>query len=103
MIEHAVLFQLKPEVDADRLEWMLRETRIRLLKIPFVHGLRCGCNLEIEWPFFLLVELESWEKLAAYKNDPAHVRYVREVIAPHTTERLALDYQSDPGGDPLFR
>ena len=102
MIEHVVLFKLKPEVDAAQLDWMLRETRIRLLKIPFVHGLRCGCNQEIVWPFFLLVELESLEKLAAYKKDPAHVRYVREVIAPHTTERLALDYQSDPGENPLF-
>lgn len=104
MIQHVVLFKLRPEVDAEKVDWMLRETRIRLNKIPVVRGLRCGyrINDSMEWPFFLLVELESAGKLDAYMNDPAHVRYVAEVIRPHISERLALDFQSDLGSDILL-
>lgn len=104
MIQHVVLFKLKPELDAEKIDWMLRETRIQLLKIHGVRGLRCGYRTDstMEWPFFLLIELDSLEKLAAYMNDPVHVRFVAEVIKPNITERLALDFQSDPGGDPLL-
>ena len=104
MIEHVVLFNLKPEVDAEKIEWMLRETRIRLLKISVVRGLRCGHRIDpgTDWSLFLLVELDSVEKLACYMSDPLHVRFVKEVIEPNVTNRIALDYQSDPGGDPLL-
>ncbi|MFZ4775740.1 MAG: Dabb family protein [Terrimicrobiaceae bacterium] len=104
MIQHIVLFKLKPGLDEEKIDWILRETRIQLLKIPVVRGLRCGYRIDpdAEWPFFLLVELDSPEKLPAYQNDPSHIRYVSEVIQPNITERLALDFQMDPGGDPLL-
>jgi len=104
MIEHVVLFNLKPEIDAEKIQWMLRETRIRLLKIPVVRGLRCGHRIDpgTDWSLFLLVELDSAEKLACYMRDPAHVRFVKEVIEPNITNRIAFDYQSDPGEDPLL-
>lgn len=104
MIQHIVLFKLRPEVDAEKIEWMMRETRIRLLKISVVRGLRCGHRIDpaMEWPFFLLVELDSMEKLEAYMGDPLHARFVESVIRPNITARLALDFQSDPGGDPLL-
>lgn len=104
MIEHVVLFNLKPGLGEEKIEWMLRETRIRLLKIPVVRGLRCGARIDPgeEWALFLLVELDSVEKLAVYREDPIHVRFVEEVIKPNTTHRVALDYQSDPGTDPLL-
>ena len=104
MIEHVVLFNLKPEIDAAKIQWMLRETRMRLLKIPVVRGLRCGYRIDPgkDWALFLLVELDSVEKLACYNRDPAHVRFVKEVIEPNITNRIAFDYQSDPGEDPLL-
>jgi len=104
MIEHVVLFNLKPEIDTKKVEWMLRETRIRLLKIPVVRSLRCGRRIDpgTDWPFFLLIELDSVEKLATYRHDPAHVRFVNDVITPNVTDWIALDYQSDPGEDPLL-
>ncbi|MCK9587951.1 MAG: Dabb family protein [Terrimicrobiaceae bacterium] len=104
MIEHVVLFKLRPGLDDVKIEWMLREARIQLLKIPLVRGLRCGYRIDAgtEWPFFLLIELDSPEKLASYMKDPAHIRFVNEVIKPNITGRIALDYRSDPGGDPLL-
>jgi Stress responsive A/B Barrel Domain len=99
MIHHLVLFKLKPDVGDEKVEWMLRETRIQLLKIPEVLSIRCGKNVdsEAEWPFFLSVELDSTEKLPLYLEDPNHVKFVEEVIKPNITERLALDYQMEPG------
>ena len=104
MIQHVVLFNLKPEVDAHKIEWMLRETRIRLLKIAVVRGLRCGCRIDpgTAWPFFLLIELDSVEKLACFTNDPVQVCFFNEVIKPNVTDWIGLDYQSDPCWDPLL-
>jgi hypothetical protein len=99
MIYHLVLFKLKPDLGEERIEWMMRETRIQLLRIPEVLSIRCGKNVDphAEWPFFLSVELDSMEKLPLYLGDPNHVKFVEEVIKPNITERLGLDYEMEPG------
>ena len=101
MIHHLVLVKLNPGVDDERVEWMRRQTRIQLLKIPEVLSVKCGKPIaaETEWTFFLSVDVESMEKLAIYRDDPNHVKFVEEVIRPHTKEHLALDYEMDPGKD----
>ncbi|CAN5740751.1 hypothetical protein BH09VER1_BH09VER1_10680 [soil metagenome] len=101
MISHLVLFKLKPDVDDEKIEWMMRETRIQLLKIPEVLSVRCGKRVEdaMDWPFFLCVEIENREKLELYASDPHHVKFVEKVIKPNITERLALDYETEPGKD----
>ncbi len=104
MIHHLVLFKLQPGLDEDRIEWMLRETRSKLLKIPEVLSVKCGRSIEedAEWPFFLAVELESTEKLFAYSEHPVHGKFVQEVIQPFTAERLVLDFETIPGKDLRF-
>jgi hypothetical protein len=104
MIHHLVLFKLKPEVDDDKIEWMMRQTRIQLLKIPEVLNVKCGkpVTADADWPFFLSVDVESMEKLAIYRDDPNHVKFVEEVIRPHTTARLGIDYEMDPGRDVTY-
>ncbi|HEY5705015.1 MAG TPA: Dabb family protein [Terrimicrobiaceae bacterium] len=98
MIYHLVLFKLKPEVDDAKIEWMMRETRMQLLRIPEVLSIRCGKRVDesVEWPFFLSIELDSTEKLPLYLEDPNHVKFVEEVIKPNIAERLALDYELEP-------
>ena len=34
MINHLVLFKVKPDVNEEKIEWMMRETRIQLLRFP---------------------------------------------------------------------
>jgi stress responsive alpha/beta barrel protein len=99
MIYHLVLFKLKPEVDEAKIEWMMRETRIQLLRIPEVLSVRCGKRVDanVEWAFFLSVEVDSIEKLPLYLEDPHHVKFVEEVIKPNIAQRLALDYEMEPG------
>ena len=99
MIYHLVLFKLKPELDGEKIEWMMRETRTQLLRIPEVLGIRCGKHVDpnAEWPFFLSVELDSIDKLPLYLENPNHVKFVEEVIKPNIAERLSLDYEMEPG------
>ncbi len=104
MVHHLVLFKLTDEVDDERVEWMMRQTRIRLLKIPEVQSVRCGKRIDpnAEWPFFLSVDVENMERLAIYRDAAHHVKFLEEVIRPFTTERLALDYEMDPGRDVTY-
>jgi hypothetical protein len=104
MVHHLVLFKTLAGVDDERIEWMMRETRIQLLKIPEVLSVKCGkrINADSDWPFFLSVDVESMEKLAVYRDDPIHVKFVAEVIRPFTSERLALDFEMDPARDVTY-
>jgi hypothetical protein len=101
MVHHVVLFKLKPDVTSEKLEEMMRNTRINLLKIDEVLAVKCGKNVDpkSEWPFFIAVDFENMEKLAIYREDAIHIKYVEEVIKPNTTERMVLDYEMEPGKD----
>jgi hypothetical protein len=39
------------------------------------------------------------DKLALYRDNPIHVKFIEETIKPNTSERLALDYEMEPGKD----
>jgi len=101
MIHHIVLFKLRPEITPEKLETMMRETRSRLLKIGEVLALKCGKNIDPqgEWGFFLAVDVDSAEKLALYRESGIHLKFLRDVIQPNTCERLAMDYEMEPGKD----
>ena len=101
MVHHIVLFKLRPEVTPAKLEEMMMKTRINLLKIPEVLSVKCGKKIDPknEWPFFIAVDFESMDKLAIYRDDPLHLKFLEDVIKSNTTERLSLDYEMDPGKD----
>lgn len=101
MIHHLVLCQLSAGTDGERIEWMMRQTRSLLLKIPEVLSVRCGQNLDpsSEWGFFFSVEIESTEKFASYCEHPVHVKFVEEVIKPWTAGSKSLDFETEPGKD----
>jgi len=104
MVHHLVLFRTADTVDDERVEWMMRQTRIQLLKIPEVLAVKCGKKItpDTSWDFFLSVDVESMEKLAIYREDPIHVKFVEEVIRPFTVDRLAIDYETDPRRNVLY-
>lgn len=101
MLHHLVLMKLNPDVDEEKVEWMMRETRMQLLKIPEVLAVRCGRRLDDkqEWPFFLAIEVESTEKLAVYMADPIHIKFRDEVIFPNIASFTMLDYEMEPRKD----
>jgi len=101
VVHHIVLFKLKPGLPADRVEELMAKTRAQLLKIPVVLSVKCGKRIDPASPyeFFLSVDVESMDKLAIYRDDPVHIKFVEEVIKPNTSERAAYDYEMEPGKD----
>lgn len=104
MIEHVVLCDLQHGHAAGTLDYLLRETRLRLLKLPVVVAVRCGKRFdgEVVDGFFFAVSVETEAKLRALLADPAFRRLESEVLDPVTTARRAVSFQTDPGGDPLY-
>jgi hypothetical protein len=101
MIQHIELFKVRPEVTPVRLEEMMMNTRISLLKIPEVLSVRCGKKVDPknEWPFFIALEFESLDKFAVFKSDAIYLKFNEEVIKPNITDNVTLVYEMEPGKD----
>ena len=104
MVHHVELFKLKPEVTPARVEEMMMNTRMQLLKIPEVLSIKCGkrINQDMQWPFFIAIDFESMDKFDIFRDDPIYVKYVEETIKPNVAETVALDFEMDPGKDVQF-
>ncbi len=104
MIHHVVLYKLKPEVTPARIEEMMMNARMQLLKIPEVQTIKCGKRIdpEIPWPFFIAIDFESMDKFAMFREDPIFVKLNEEVIKPNISDSLSLDFEMDPGKDVRF-
>jgi len=101
MVHHIVLFKLKPETTDAKVEEMMMNTRIQLLKIPEVMSVKCGKRIDpsCEWPFFYALDFESMDKLAIYLEDPIYLKFAEEILKPNLVEKLVLDYEMDPNKD----
>lgn len=104
MVHHISLFKLKPDVTPARVEEMMMNTRMQLLKIPEVLSIKCGKRIDekMDWPFFVAIDFESMDKYDIYADDPIYVKYVEEVVKPNAAQVLTLDFEMDPGKDVQF-
>ena len=104
MVHHIVLYKLNPEVTPARVEEMMMNARMQLLKIPEVLSIKCGKRIDPEnpWPFFIAIDFESMDKYAIFREDPIFVKFTEEVIKPNTEDSLVLDFEMDPGKDVRF-
>ena len=104
MIHHVVLYKLRPEVTPARVEEMMMNTRMQLLKIPEVLSIKCGKRVdpELPWPFFIAIDFESMDKYAIFREDSIFVKFMEETIKPNTADSLTLDFEMDPGKDVRF-
>ena len=99
MVHHITLFKLQPEVTPAKLEQLMFSTRMSLLKIPEILSVKCGKNIDpkSEWPFFISLEFESMEKMAMTQDEAIYMKFVADVIKPHTSSALVLNYEMEPG------
>ena len=99
MVHHVVLFNLQPHVLPIKLEEMMMNTRMQLLKIPEVRNLKCGKTIDPSnhWQFFISADFESMDKLALFHEDPIYIKFVQETLHPNTQESLHLNYEMEPG------
>lgn len=98
MVCYLILCRLRPEFPPEKVEELMRRTRMSLLKIDAALSVRCGHTATpgSQWEFFLALESHSIERMAAARDHPVFVKYMEEVLKPHTAERLELDYEMDP-------
>jgi hypothetical protein len=101
MVHHIVLFKLRADITPVKLEELMMNTRINLLKIPEVLSVKCGKRIDPknDWAFFIALDFENTEKLTMYREDPIHLKFVEEILKPNTIEHLILDYEMEPGKD----
>ncbi len=72
MIAYLSLFQLKPQVTEEKLETIMSQTRVMLLRVPEILTVKTGkrVNPADPWPWFVYLEVESMDKLAICQDDP---------------------------------
>ena len=104
MVHHIVLYKFKAEVTPARVEEIMMNARMQLLKIPEVLSIKCGKRIDskMAWPFFIALDFESMDKYAIFREDPIFVRFDTEIIKANASDSLALDFEMDPGKDVRF-
>jgi hypothetical protein len=102
MVHHVVLLTTKPEVIPTKLEDIMVETRIRLLKIPEVNNLRVGKRIDTAGnphTCFFSFDVENMDKLAFILENAVYVQFEKQILGPFVAATKVLDYEMEPGKD----
>lgn len=102
MIHHLALLTTKPEVIPTKLEEIMVETRIRLLKIPEVANLRVGKRVDTAnnpHTFFFSFDVDNMDKLGFVQENAVYVQFERQILGPFVASTKVLDYEMEPGKD----
>ncbi len=101
MIAYLCLYKLKPEITEDRLETMMSLTRVQLLRVPEILVVRTGKRIKLNdpWEWFVMLELESLDKLAICQDDPHFIKFREEIIRPSVAEHCVQTFEMDPRKD----
>jgi hypothetical protein len=102
MIHHLVLLTTKPEVIPSKLEEIMVETRIRLLKIPEVNNLRVGKRVDTAnnpSTYFFSFDVENMDKLGFVHDNAVYTQFEKQILGPFVASSKILDYEMEPGKD----
>jgi len=102
MIHHLMLLTTKPDVVSSKIEDLMVETRIRLLKLPDINNLRVGKRVDLEgnpYTWFFSFDIENMDKLAFVYESAIFIQYERQVITPFIASSQVFDYEMEPGKD----
>ncbi len=102
MIHHLCLLKAKPEVTAQKLEEIIVETRIRLLKIPEINNLRVGKRIDAEknpYTYFFNFDTENLDKLKYSLESAIYVQFQKQILDINVASFISYDYEMEPGKD----
>ena len=107
MIHHLKLIHLKEGLPSHRVEEMMVESRIRILKIQDVLSLACGKRIpgngtDSEHDLFLALEFENGLKRTAAFDHPLYHQFETQVLKPNAQKIEVLEFEMDPGKDVRF-
>jgi hypothetical protein len=97
MIEHIVLFKMKPETPADAVTAMQDGLKSLVGRVPGIVELTIGANFSERAKGFthgMVVRLQDRAALDGYIPHPAHREVVEKLIRPMVEDVLAVDYES---------
>lgn len=99
MVLQVLLYKLRPEVEADTVDTLMRRARTQLLRIPQVLSVRAAKEMVpfSEWPFIVAIEFDTRAKQVIAHDDPFWLKFMQETMRPHVLEHLSLDYELEPG------
>jgi hypothetical protein len=96
MVEHIVLFKIKPDATAEQQETVLRELRALRDSVPGIVDLTVGHNFSSRSQGFgigLVVRFEDRAALEGYLPHPAHRAAVDQHIRPIMEDVIVVDYE----------
>ena len=106
MIHHLKLIHLKPGLPKEKVEEVMVESRIRILKIQDVLSLACGKKIpgkeETPHDLFLALEFENSLKRTAAFDHPLYQQFEAQVLKPNAQKIEILEFEMDPGKDVRF-
>jgi hypothetical protein len=102
MIHHLVLLTTKPDVPSAKLDDIIVETRIRLLKISEVNNLRVGKRVDTTnnpHTYFFSFDVENMDKLTYVMENAVYVQFEKQILGKFVADSKSLDYEMEPGKD----
>ena len=101
MIAYLSLFKLKPEVTPEKLEEMMSQTRVQLLRVPEVLTVKTGkrVNPSDHFSWFVYLEVASMDKLTICQDDPYYIKFREEVLKPNISEQESTAFEMEPRKD----
>lgn len=102
MVHHICLLETQPDVSDEKLDEIIVQTRIRLLKIAELSNLRTGKRIDTKgnaFAYFFSFDVESMDKLDLTKSSAVYTQYQKQIIDAHTTKSCEYNYEMEPGKD----
>jgi hypothetical protein len=98
MVEHLVLFKMKPEVTHAQLQEFVQALRALKQSVPGPIELHAGENLNKErgagYGVALAVRFPNKEALDVYGPHPAHRAFIDRYVTPWCAEVVVADFET---------
>ena len=95
MLCHVVLYRLKPGISEEDKNRLIDEARTKLALLPGVSNLKVGRGIagqKTDYSVGLVMDFQDEAVLEAYRVNPDHQRFVREVVQPLVAEIWRFDF-----------
>jgi antibiotic biosynthesis monooxygenase (ABM) superfamily enzyme len=95
MLHHVVTFTLKPDAPADQVERIREAVTALAATLPEVRSMAVGADLGLRAgnaSFAIAAQFDDVDAFTVYADHPEHVRLIKELIAPHISERHPVQF-----------
>lgn len=94
-LRHIVILTFHEGTEPEAVEALTRGLRALPAQIPEIADYRVGADLAIAGgpgDFAVTADFASVEDFLVYRDHPAHLEVIRELIAPHVADRINVQF-----------